>query len=429
MVRALAVLLSLSLLSTASFGQKNDPPKKEPAKRQAVGRQFSPIGTLLQRQPGDSWKLPELFATLYAFDELVALPGGRAEIELREGDVRLTLRGNLPELSVAPALESAVILYLPGQDDFAVGVQRGRAVLENRHEKAEVKGRVFGPSQVVVEVVLEKGSQVAVETLSRWPIGAPFHREAKKGYEPEAVLSLVVVKGKAELAVGGERHRVQAPALLVPLDPRFSSPQPFALKKLPDWLMPPSDVGAKTRAVHTAVEQLRRRLAEKPASIDLAAALKEPDPLARRLALLSAGAVDEVEPMLTGLSDAKYPGVRDTAVTALRHWIGRSQKHDLDLFTALQKKLTAGQAEIVMTLLHGFAAEDRARPETYDAMIGYLQHPVLAIRELARSNLYALVPAGKDIAFDAAAPVEERARAQAAWRKLIPEGQVPQPKN
>ena len=44
-------------------------------------------------------------------------------------------------------------------------------------------------------------------------------------------------------------------------------------------------------------------------------------------------------------------------------------------------------------------------------------------------NLYGLVPQGRDIAFDAAGPADQRAQAQAAWRRLIPEGQVPKMAN
>jgi hypothetical protein len=78
-----------------------------------------------------------------------------------------------------------------------------------------------------------------------------------------------------------------------------------------------------------------------------------------------------------------------------------------------------------MQLLHGFGGKDLVRPETYDALINYLQHQKQAVRELAAWNLQLLVPQGKDIAYDASAAPEERGRAQAAWRKLIPEGKLP----
>ena len=117
-------------------------------------------------------------------------------------------------------------------------------------------------------------------------------------------------------------------------------------------------------------------------------------------------------------------------IDALFHYIGRGSAEDVRLYESLvAENLKPGQAGIIMDLLHGMSAEARLRPETYDALITYLQSDQLAIRELAAMNLYGLVPQGRSIAFDAAAPAEQRARAQAAWRKLIPEGQVPKMSN
>ena len=54
-----------------------------------------------------------------------------------------------------------------------------------------------------------------------------------------------------------------------------------------------------------------------------------------------------------------------------------------------------------MQLLH--SPFDLDRPETYDALIAYLRHSRLPVRELARWHLYRLVPAGRKIVYDAAA--------------------------
>ncbi len=82
-----------------------------------------------------------------------------------------------------------------------------------------------------------------------------------------------------------------------------------------------------------------------------------------------------------------------------------------------------------MELLHGFGPEARSRPETYDLLINYLQSDRLPIRQLAGATLTELVPEGKSIAYDAAGTAAERAAGQAAWRKLIPQGQVPKMAN
>src|SRR5262249_55811977 len=130
--------------------------------------------------------------------------------------------------------------------------------------------------------------------------------------------------------------------------------------------------------------------------------------------------------VLAGLNDEKSGDVRRAAAFALVHECNRTQAADIALYKALLgKKYTPGQAEIFMHLLHGFSAPDLLRPETYENLISYLQDKDMGIRELAAWRLYALVPQGKDIIYDAAGPSEERARGQAAWRKLIPEGKLP----
>src|SRR5207249_2020938 len=60
----------------------------KPPERVAVARLFSPIGTLLAREAsGKPWTLPALYDVAHTRDELVALPGAKAVLELREGDV------------------------------------------------------------------------------------------------------------------------------------------------------------------------------------------------------------------------------------------------------------------------------------------------------------------------------------------------------
>ena len=54
-----------------------------------------------------------------------------------------------------------------------------------------------------------------------------------------------------------------------------------------------------------------------------------------------------------------------------------------------------------------------------------LNNPHLAVRTLAHWHLVRLVPAGKEIPYDAAAPAEDRRAAFQRWRDLIPPGQLP----
>jgi hypothetical protein len=60
-------------------------------------------------------------------------------------------------------------------------------------------------------------------------------------------------------------------------------------------------------------------------------------------------------------------------------------------------------------------------------LINYLDHSKLAVRQLALWHLVRLVPEGKAIGYDPAAPAAVRQKAIKEWRQLIPEGKLPQP--
>jgi hypothetical protein len=140
-----------------------------------------------------------------------------------------------------------------------------------------------------------------------------------------------------------------------------------------------------------------------------------------------AGAIDDLPRMIEAMADPDDQDIRDHGVLVARHWLGREQSHPKALLLALMesKKATPVQAKTIVQLLFGFDEEDRRRPETYDVLIEYLKHTNLIVRELAHWHLVRLAPAGRLITYDAAWPDEQRLTAVEAWRKLIPQGQIP----
>ncbi len=137
-------------------------------------------------------------------------------------------------------------------------------------------------------------------------------------------------------------------------------------------------------------------------------------------------ALDEPAAGVAALYDDKSAEVRTAGITSLEHYIGRGAVEDVRLYKVLMaRQIKSGQASIIMEMLHGLGSEARLRPETYETLITYLENEQLAIRELASRTLRTLVPQGQNITFDAASAPEARARGQASWRKLIPEGSVP----
>src|SRR5262245_913053 len=104
-----AFLLILPLL--ASAGEKD--------KANGFAQQRSAAGTVLMRtDAGGAWTAPELDTPVTKDSLVVTLPGARGSLESKNGAVTLTLAGNLPELSPGPALESAIKLHDPGENDL-----------------------------------------------------------------------------------------------------------------------------------------------------------------------------------------------------------------------------------------------------------------------------------------------------------------------
>src|SRR6516164_9191993 len=122
-VRLLAAVLALAgclgwLAATGSGAARTAAVEQTSASdqeaRTAAGQAASAAGTLLRRVGSEkSWKVVRPKETVSTGDVLLALPGTRAEVDSKGGAVRLTLVGNLPELSFIPVLESAVVLNRP----------------------------------------------------------------------------------------------------------------------------------------------------------------------------------------------------------------------------------------------------------------------------------------------------------------------------
>ena len=111
----------------------------------------------------------------------------------------------------------------------------------------------------------------------------------------------------------------------------------------------------------------------------------------------------------------------------IRHWLGREPGQSIRFFEHLTKaeKYTPIQAKNLIHLFNGIEAEKRRQPGTYDLLIQALDHGKMPARELAHWHLVRLAPDGKSIAYDAAGTEAQRQEAIAAWRRLIPEGELP----
>lgn len=419
-------LLALSFISmTASLAGAGGE-KKVDSTHRAIARLASPVGTLLVRASDDrSWDLPRLFDGVHSGDRLVVLPGSRGRLEVKEGDLKLSLPGNLPEFSPGPALESAIVLGHHADFDLVFTMERGRVLMEcQANDPVKVRVRV---GEVHVDLRLDPKGAVALERSSHWLEGAPFQKKPQPRHEPIRNFTLIVLRGQCDLEFQGERHPLKGP-MAIHWNSVTGQEGPFAPKKLPVWSVPGSDRNTEATAWHAAVETLRRRLSEKAVGLALAESVKDADARVRVVAVYSAGAVGDLPLLWSALSESKHAEVRSAAIRALRHFSDRGAEADVSLYQALEKRgLSGGKAAIALHLMHGFTDAALLQPETFDALLSYLNSDQAVTRVLAAEQLYRLVPEGKGIAYDPVGPVGGRDRAIMEWRRLIPAGQLPVP--
>jgi hypothetical protein len=412
-------------------------PKPPEERRVVVGECVVAGGTLFQRAaPNKAWATVRAQNAVHSRDLLLTLPGGRAEVQSGNGAVRLVLWGNLPELSRSAVLESAVVLHAEPDVDLSFTLDRGRVVVRSTRDKEPARVRVRVRDLVWDLTLPDKGDEVALELYGRWPRGVPFSADPKSPERPTADLVFLTLAGSAEVKGGRERYVLHAsPGTGYfhwdSVDGQDRGPQ--RLEKRPAWADANAARTTESRRARQVFDGLRERLRDKPLPVALTSLLDSADQeqdkaqaeVTRQVAVLSWSAADDLGRVLEALADPKHPVVRETAVEALRHWIGRGPGQDLELdnFLVKQAKYPPTQAEVVLQLLH--SPFDASQPETYQTLIEYLRSDSAAVRDLALWHLERLAPAGRPIAFDPTGSAEERDKGYRKWKELIPDGQLP----
>lgn len=373
-------------------------------------------------------------APLRAGDLLVALPGATARSA--NGNVTLRSSADYDGRSPLPILETAFTLNAPNKDaDLDVTLDRGRLDLTNTRPAGAAVALVRFWDQTWTVTLDAPGTRVAFELSARWPAGSRFKvaepgAAAKAG--PVAHLLCLVLKGDATVNVGGTTVGLAAPpgpALIEWDSVAGVQARPQRLEKLPAWADPDAGLSPAGQKTAAAVEKFRAARAT-----DAAAAfrsfLDSADPVEQRVALVTAGATDELDLLGKELAEAKTQEEWDFGITVVRHWLGRCPGQDQKLyarFTGPGRAYTPAQARIVMQLLMGFSADDLRQPETYEVLIDYLTDDVPAVRHLAAWHLVRAVPGGRAIGFKPGGTKAECEAAAREWRRRVPPGRLPTP--
>jgi hypothetical protein len=317
----------------------------------------------------------------------------------------------------------------PGTD-LALVLDRGRIDVANRKSSGAATVRL-SVRQASWDIVLaEPGAEVAFELFGRWPAGVPFKKDADAKHEPTADLIILVLKGQVTLKHGSQEFAMQAPpgpAMIEWDSVNGQDDSPQRLEKLPAWASETGEETPETKAKAAVIERFRQSLANKSIDESLDEFLDSDNRMDRAMAIYVMAALDKLAGIGKAFRETKHVDVLDTAIIALRHWMGRAPGQDQILYDGLIQigKHKPVHAETIMQLLHGFGEADLAHPETYQTLIDSLDHNLLGIRALAYWHLYRLVPSGRELGYNPLEAKDAREAAIKKWRELVPPGKVP----
>jgi hypothetical protein len=397
------------------------------AEGDAVGICVTQKGSILRREKPDAkWQFVGEKEKLKPGDLLVGLPG--AALESADKAVKLTFLTDFGD-SPFPVIECAVVLHPTKEFDLDLTLDRGRADLTNIKDKGAAKVRVRVHDRVFDLTLNEPKTRVALELYGRW---APGHR-VKENPDPKDVPAanfvLLVLEGSAELKHAGKSHEMAAPpgAAVIQWDNKGGlDPSPAKLPELPHWAKPDLDTNPKVQLLKKIFARYYELVKTKSPEEILQNFIASDDADFHRAFIVFCGALDRLDLAAPVMRDPKHADLWDDAIRVLRHWIGRGPGQNQKLYQKLiEAKYRPVDAETVLQLLHSFSENDLARPETYEALIDYLEDERALIRALANWHLTRLVPDGKEFKFNPSGDKKDRDEAVKKWRKLIPPGKLP----
>lgn len=375
---------------------------------------------LLAREPSQpEWKrLPPEKGRVSATDQLLMLPGYRGEIRFDSG-IRLMLWGNLPELSTLsiPILESEVTINSQPGIDLDFTLERGRVLLSNHKKSGPAVVRVRFAEEVWEIILHDTGSEVGLELLATV---VPYSTKPADA-EPQTEVVMLVLKGEASLRIRDQENLLQPNSIVTWDSIEGLVRRPGLLPKLPPWYLTKNlATSASARETNQALENLSRISTTKTMDVALGECLQADDVATRLLAIRCFAALGDMAAVLNALNDDKHPEMRAAAVEELRHLLAASPTSGRDLDRiAKDKGYTDKQVVTIRQLLQGFQGPQWAEPAVRAAVVDYLLHDKLLVRQLAYSLLLRRVPEGQRIGYDAGADLKKRERGCEEWRTLV----------
>jgi len=385
---------------------------KPKADRAAIGKvETVNVIVLTRSTDGPTWLRadPADEPGIFTSDPVLCLPGYKAEVQLDSG-VKVHLWGNVPELLPEQRLlESRVRFHVPerkvegkGEDfDADITLLDGRIYLSTvRAAGAKIRVRFSG--QVWDVSLADAKAEVMFEVLKSFDPGTPFAKEG--GALPHVEAQVAVVHGTAGISIPDRFKNF----------PKIAAKSKLAWDSKTGALVEPKPIEEgngyyerfllvapeQGRLVQKALTEMALRLKDRTGVRTMLAEILTEPPAAGRIIPVQvavycqvaiaygANAADELKTLIDALVDEMKGYARLAAVTALASWIAQAPGNTALLDTVLAGKLGNDKdPEIILRLLRGPYSPAKPDPKELDRLVDLLNHPSLAIRELALWNL------------------------------------------
>lgn len=375
-------------------------------------------GLVFCRTLEQKWILERPQARLLTGEPILALPGSRADF-LLANKMKLILHGTMPgAMSINYFFETLATVHFNETVDLDISLERGRLQLTGKPDGiAAVKLRFHEHSWDLR--LLTPDTEIGIEVTGRVPPGTGE-------WIPHSRLAIFVMRGEITAKRGEGEERIGARKVLVwdsvhsEGGPGLTVPQ----SEPPAWLTRRPAYPAEVR---DALAAFQRRLNDKLAAQGqdlawMAVAADEAISQSRRpweqyLAVFVLAALDQLGPVIETVDHPDNPYLRRAAIDALLHFLGRQPGQGAAVSQALiERGYAPADREIFLKLVRRIDKPDRAAIEQ---LLEWLNHPRLAIRELAFLNLVTLLPTDRLVGYDPAAPTDQRERAIGQLRSRL----------
>ena len=262
--------------------------------------------------------------------------------------VEMRLVADVGQRGPFPVLEAAARFHAGESGSLNVTLERGIAVFTNVKKSGPALVRIKVRDEAFDVTLSEPKSKFGVEVYGRHVPGPAQVDDPKKD---DPVCNVVFFALVGEMVITTEKHatRLQAPPGVASFmwDNVTRMAEVHRYEKLPDSVQP---MNADEKKKYDAICKLTEPLAAKPGDIGklLDEALRSKDPMARKVAVVALGALDETPRLLQALGNADHAGCarhrrpRVAALAGPGAWTDGSA-----LPTAHQGRLHAGAGEIV----------------------------------------------------------------------------------